>query len=562
MHQATTHERTQWWDIASVSILVIVLLLLVRYVVDFSIPPFEDAAMLMRYSQHVAAGHGIVWNIGEPPVDGATDFLFMIAAATLVRVGFSVEFAVRALGVGSHILTVFLVFVAVRYIHRGSVLVALTSALYLAIGPGFYYVAAYFGTPFFAFFASLTWCLAWLVARRPDSLLLATLFALAGLTTGLVRPEGVILATLMLVAIVFLLGWRRSRRVTLVFLLVFAVLGGLYFFWRWSYFGHPLPTPFVKKNAASFHPASLRIALRHTLIMCLPFIPVVILGLRTSRSLRLTTFALIPIAGFVCAFVLISNEMNFGGRFQYAVLPIFMISWYAIVHGIEGELRMPPVKSYPRRFRVALMLFAVVLALGALGYAHRISRTITYGRDGRYDVGRMLSDYAEDKLVLATSEAGLLPLYSRWRSVDTWGLNDPWIAQNGIVTNAYLNQYNPNVIMFHGLFSPLAEPKESTPWNNMTLLLRDYAEERGYILAAAYGVDPNDVHYYYVRPDFAQSAEIIDRLRSIEYYYYSTGTVATNYALIRAPGEWRESNSSVDVVFWDIAISQAKNLNP
>jgi len=26
--------------------------------------PFEDAAMLIRYSQHVAQGHGIVFNIG------------------------------------------------------------------------------------------------------------------------------------------------------------------------------------------------------------------------------------------------------------------------------------------------------------------------------------------------------------------------------------------------------------------------------------------------------------------------------------------------------------------
>ena len=49
--------------------------------VDFSIPPFEDAAMLMRYAQHLAGGHGIVWNISEHPVDGATDFLFMVVSA-------------------------------------------------------------------------------------------------------------------------------------------------------------------------------------------------------------------------------------------------------------------------------------------------------------------------------------------------------------------------------------------------------------------------------------------------------------------------------------------------
>ncbi|HET7142495.1 MAG TPA: hypothetical protein VFI68_00630, partial [Anaerolineales bacterium] len=53
--------------------------------VDFSIPPFEDAAMLMRYSQHLAQGHGVTWNIGEHPVDGATDFLFMVLSAAFIK---------------------------------------------------------------------------------------------------------------------------------------------------------------------------------------------------------------------------------------------------------------------------------------------------------------------------------------------------------------------------------------------------------------------------------------------------------------------------------------------
>ena len=68
----------------SILLIVIALLYAVQFV-DFSIPPFEDAAMLMRYAQHLAGGHGIVWNIGEHPVDGATDFLFMVVSAALIK---------------------------------------------------------------------------------------------------------------------------------------------------------------------------------------------------------------------------------------------------------------------------------------------------------------------------------------------------------------------------------------------------------------------------------------------------------------------------------------------
>ena len=37
---------------------------------NFGVLPHEDAAILMRYSQHLSQGHGIVWNIGDKPVDG------------------------------------------------------------------------------------------------------------------------------------------------------------------------------------------------------------------------------------------------------------------------------------------------------------------------------------------------------------------------------------------------------------------------------------------------------------------------------------------------------------
>ena len=34
---------------------------------------FEDAMISMRYARHLAAGHGLVWNIGEAPIEGLLD---------------------------------------------------------------------------------------------------------------------------------------------------------------------------------------------------------------------------------------------------------------------------------------------------------------------------------------------------------------------------------------------------------------------------------------------------------------------------------------------------------
>jgi len=40
--------------------------------------PHEDAYILFRYAENLAAGHGIVFNVGGPRAEGATDFLHLL----------------------------------------------------------------------------------------------------------------------------------------------------------------------------------------------------------------------------------------------------------------------------------------------------------------------------------------------------------------------------------------------------------------------------------------------------------------------------------------------------
>ena len=64
----------------------------------------------------------------------------------------------------------------------------------------------------------------------------------------------------------------------------------------------------------------------------------------------------------------------------------------------------------------------------------------------------------------SAGEAGQLPLYSEWRVVDTWGLNDPWIAHNGAITDSYLDRQKPHLIMFHASFSPIVPAIQNQRW--------------------------------------------------------------------------------------------------
>ena len=102
--------RFDWRDRATGLLLLLFVGWYVWAELDLRGRPEEDAAMLMRYSRHLAAGHGIVWNIGEKPVDGATDFLFMVVLAAVHGLGLSLETSARAIGLFAHAATVWLVF--------------------------------------------------------------------------------------------------------------------------------------------------------------------------------------------------------------------------------------------------------------------------------------------------------------------------------------------------------------------------------------------------------------------------------------------------------------------
>lgn len=539
----------RYTDVAVSVLLIAITLAYALTLVDFPAPPFEDAAMLMRYADHLAHGYGIVWNIGQHPVDGATDFLFMLASSALIRFGVPVGRSVRLIGFASHVLTVLLVYWANRRLWGANVLVSVLSSLYLAVGTGFSYVAAFFGTPFFALFAALTWVLGLMLIRLEQKpAWLPWCFAFSGLVTGLIRPEGVILSALMLLAIVVAIGWRASFRTVLIFAGVFGILGGAYFAWRWSYFGYPLPNPFYKKGGGLLHMDSFWESLGNLVRFGGPFCLAFILGFRSRNTARLTAALLIPLVVFAASFILVSNETNFGGRFQYALWPMILTSWYPLVAGLPAEI------GFSWRWTAQIGARAVWVAAGlAMTYAlvwysmqqncrlttGQQSCGVPYEADGRYDVAKMLSDYSGKGYVIATSEAGLLPLYSNWTAVDAWGLNDEWIAHNGDVTAAYLDTYKPNVIVFHAYFSPLIPPRLipknlSQDWFRMTITLKDYAESHGYILAAAFGDSPYETHYYYVRPDFPDSGRIVHSLSTMKNYYWdATGRKSINYALIQ-----------------------------
>jgi hypothetical protein len=484
----------------------------------------------MRYSEHLAQGHGIVWNVGEKPVDGATDFLVMVLVAGLVKAGVGVERATRFLGYLSHLITVLIVYWGLRRLQAAGRALSLISAVYLALGPAALYIAAGFETPFFALVVCAAWCFAIRIQKGDDALRWSVLLAWSALIMGLARPEGVFLAALMALALLYARGIQGSSRALLHLSVAYGSIGVLYFLWHWHHFGYPLPNPFYRKGAGHLYWTSLYDSIRNAGLLTFPFPLAFLLGFRSPQAAKTTIFSLIPIGGFVTLWVLLLDAQNFQWRFQYPILVLVLLSWPAPLRGLADDLRLPRFKDLDERCRKTLLGFGLALLLIVLAFEHHQYGAVGYDGDGRFDIAVMLSHYREKNYTLATTDPGILPLYSAWRSIDTWGLNDEWITHHGSITESYLDRYTPQVIMFDDRFTRWVPDREWVPGMVELLTLREYVRKNNYCLAAAFGDSPYRVHFYYVRTDFPDAADIIARIRAMNYVWVYTGEKSVDFA--------------------------------
>jgi hypothetical protein len=220
-------------------------------------------------------------------------------------------------------------------------------------------------------------------------------------------------------------------------------------------------------------------------------------------------------------------------RFQYAIMPIALISWPFALKGLVNDRNFFPITAKDIYSRIKVILFFVSLfVITVFTVNARYYRTLNY-KDGRYLTALMLSKYQPKGYMMVTTEAGLLPLYSDWDAIDALGYNDRHIARKGAIYKSYLKLHKPELIMFHAGYSPIAgSDLETKSEATADKTLKEYADENGYTLAASFGDSPYDTHYYYVRSDFPDSEVITKGIRDMDYTWYKTGRKSLNYAVL------------------------------
>jgi len=561
--QSTT-TKLSW--ISALLAILLALILLIFAQTTHPIVPSEDAYITFRYAQNLADGHGLVWNPGEDPVEGSTEFLWVMLVAGISKLGLGVETAGLALSMTFAIFGVIVVGLAAFYLSRRQAIVVLLAAGAFAVGPTSYYVRAGFATTLFSLLIAVSFiCQIILVFTSNRERLRTTAFIalpLSLLLLGLTRPEGVLYGIFALAAIFLLLD--RSDRIRLLkYTALLLILPGLlYFIWRWQYFGHFLPNTFYVKSTGGLLHLRYIWDIYGMFKFLAPLLLLIGLGLvaekRTHGYKMLVLLS--PALLFPWAYLLIDQLQNMGQRFQYPVYPVFLMAaaaalgvfkldrpakWsfeavrdnlviyagvlqalFAFYVPIEKTLylellvltiillkvieRWVPLEINATMLQGVSLLLLTVFAAFSIQQSYRLATGFYPTQfDDRQTIGVALEPYADNGYTVVASEAGWIPFFSGWRAIDPFGLNDEHITHQGL-TFDYLDSQRPDVIMFHDVANP-----DPPRWADMVDLLQNYAEDRGYTLAAIIERrGPQDLHVYYVHPDNPDAEALIEAIVS------------------------------------------------
>lgn len=415
----------------------------------------DDSYIIFRYAQNWILGNGIVYNTGER-VEGYTSFLWVALVALLLFFKIEPFVGVKLLGGVFSLLTLRFVFsIAERYYSSVSGWVAVGTLLAYP----FFMVASLEGleTPLFtSLLLGIAWVLLCVPLSRPEvPITLGFLLALLSMT----RPEGVMFV--IPTVIVLWLSAEPAVRMKSVFwlLFVFVVVFGLYFLWRWQYYGLFLPNTFYAKGTAEAY--LIARGIRATLsfhVKCVIFLMILaLIGTYLSRGV-LSTLAL---WGFILTrivFVLLSGEAWMGHyRFSTAELPFI-----AILASI------PLTVFWRTKARwLVLSLYLVAFSAGILQIYQVYEKRREYAQGlerAHIRAAKDLKAILPRDSLIACGDAGALAYISGLRNIDILGLNDTHIAR---LRGRFSDKTDPDYVMHRQpaavvllSFTPSSQPFE------------------------------------------------------------------------------------------------------
>jgi hypothetical protein len=410
----------------------------------------DDAMISMRYARNLAAGHGIVWNVGEAPIQGYTNLGWMLYMAVFHLFGFSaskISLAVMATSLLILLVNILVVQRLAEHLSPDDWLAAALAAALVA----FYFPLVYWslrGLEVGVLSLAID-VLTLLAVRMMDDLnwKSALIFAIVAALAVLVRLDAM---GQLCILIAFVAG-RAKGQGRFVFIAcigaaIAAVILALYVF-QTAYFGEFLPNTYYLKMTGLPLAERLergaevfaRVALGD---IGFPLL-VIAAGLLLHKSaVNRKMLLLLALFGVQCFYSIYvggdSSEYDVGGanRFITQGMPMLFVVFGSVLGRLLRDLKPldPGVLSHLNSVSLRLFLFlgvaAVFLVSGQQWLVWAIKNAPALESDIlRAKVGVLVRQGTDQDATVAAHAAGQIPYFAERRAVDLLGKNDAVIAK-------------------------------------------------------------------------------------------------------------------------------------
>jgi hypothetical protein len=341
------------------------------------------------------------------PTEGATDFLWMIILSFFYKIGFNTFFSAILINLFS---LIFLSNILRKKFNLSNKYIFFIYILHFSFG---FFWAAIFG---FSILLIELLLLLLMIAAYEENLKKILFLSFVG---TLLRPD-----FFLFIFFINTFFFFKSKFKEKIIILLFVLLGILYFFLRYKYFGQLFPLPFYVKTQWIF------IENLGWLKQLLIFLPIIFYLIHV-KSYKL--FKDIDIVIFLSVIILptmyYANNVlyqNVGQRFYFyfSIFFLLILFKYSSIQK-EGGLK------------ISLVLIFVCSTFSNIYFEQEYISKIKNNLNNISNIGKKNSNifYLANKLKkidnikLATTEAGLLPYYSGIYTTDLFGLNDKRFAK-------------------------------------------------------------------------------------------------------------------------------------
>lgn len=417
----------------------------------------DDAYIHLRFAHHIASGEGIVWNIGEAPVEGSTSFLYLLMIASIEMLGIQPIWILPYISVLSSILLLVNTFILLQVLNRNNLPINLTVTVMFSLFPPIM-TWSISGLEVMLYAFAILFCTTLYILYRKNivpSYAVGFVFAI----TAFIRPECLLLFIATILYEVGTTYFSKDQKYKPCFILGVSFLS-IYlpvFLWKWNYFGYPFPNTYYAKTGGGMIQLLGGIDYLKTQLIE-NFIPAGLLGALYLATIKKDEFFFEKL--YVLFLLLASWGIVVINGGDYMGTARFLTPTISLLY-ILGSIGITVILS---RFKKSILQFSFLGILLILAYVDWRSTApiledlsqqsfpnATIGYKPKYTittpefvmVGKVLKDVAETGQSIALVPIGAIGYYSELTVYDMVGLVDVTIAHEPFAEEYILNSWTP-----------------------------------------------------------------------------------------------------------------------